>query len=205
MALLPSLLDALASHSFTNIINKQRALPLIMSISESTSNNSRSERRRDETKRQIMGALKDSDDTVSTASSLHKPAEFLVKSLDGSNPDQVKLLIQDLREKVQQQQTALKAEAATGKKEQLGSHFAGMLKIPTKVKKMTVREFNKTHKCDLLQLVTSSMGGKKRVRPISKKDLETPAPTKLPGKAQATPSRTVKRGEALLYVHCIVL
>lgn len=158
---------------------------------------SRSERRRDATKRQIMGAL---DDNSSLAS--NKPAEFLVKDLDGSNAAQVKLLLQDLRDKVLQQQQVLSSEAQTGKKEQLGTHLCGMMKLSTKIKKMTVAEFNEKYKCNLLQLVTSHIGtaGTKRMRPTdNNKDLETPAPTKFAcGKAQATPSRTVARGEAIL-------
>ena len=160
---------------------------------------SRSERRRDATKRQIMGAL---DDNSSHASSCNKPAEFLVKDLDGSNAAQVKLLLQDLRDKVLQQQQILASEAQTGKKEQLGVHLCGMMKLSTKIKKMTVAEFNATYKCNLLDLVTSNMGsaGTKRTRPTNNnnnKDLETPAPTSR-NVVQATPTRTVRRGEAIL-------
>ena len=164
---------------------------------------SRTERRRDATKRQIMGAL-DDDDNKNAATNTHKPAEFLVKSLDGSSASQVKLLLEDLREKVVQQQQVLSAEAQTGKKEQLGSHYSGMMKLPKSIKKMTVREFDQQHKCNLLQLITSvtnnTMTGKKRIRPTTGKDLETPAPMSkvAGGKAITTPSRTVRRGEAIL-------
>lgn len=171
----------------------------------SVNSTSRSERRRDATKRQIMGAL-NNDDASSTASSLHhKPAEFLCKTLEGCNASQVKLLLQDLREKVLHQQQILSAEAQTGKKEQLGAHFAGMMQISSRIKKMTVAEFNQQHQCNLLQLLQvhtlqNNGKGKKRIRTenINKNDLETPAPTKLSSKAQATPSRTVVRGEAIL-------
>jgi len=164
---------------------------------------SRIERRRDAAKRQIMGAL---DDNSSAASSSHKPAEFLVKNLDGSNAAQVKLLLQDLGEKVMQHQQVLAAEAQRGKKEQLGSHLCSMMKLSSGVKKMTVRDFNQQYKCNLIELVTTNstaVGGKKRIRPTNNnndadKDLETPAPVKFPAKAQATPSRTVARGEAIL-------
>lgn len=168
--------------------------------SMSTTSTNRTERRRDATKRQIMGALKDDkNDEHSTASSSHKPAEFLYKSsIDGSNPSQVKLLIEDLREKVIQQQELLKTQAETGKKEQLGSFLCGMVKLSSRNKHQTVKEFNKEHNCNLLEILGNSgvgAAGKKRIRPNL--ELETPAPV-ISKKAQATPSRTVARGEAVL-------
>ena len=162
----------------------------------------RTERRRDATKRQILNAL---DDASSHSS--NKPAEYLVSQLDGTNPAHIQGLIQDLSEKVSQQQHVLSSEAATGKKEQLGTHVLHMMKLSTRVKKMTVRDFNQEYKCNLLESITAiSMGGKKRIRPITttttstttSSELETPAPYKHGRAAQATPSRTVKRGEQVL-------
>jgi len=164
----------------------------------------RTERRRDATKRQILNAL---GDDASCSSNTNKPAEYLVSQLDGTNATHIQNLIQDLSQKVSQQQHALSCEAATGKKEQLGTHVMAMMKLSSKVKKMTVAEFNREYKCNLLEKISSStsMGGnKKRIRPIATNtttEMETPAPHKLTkgaSVAQATPSRTVKRGEQVL-------
>ena len=169
---------------------------------------SRTERRRDATKRQILNAL---DDASSSSCSNHKPAEYLVSHLDGTNASHIQGLIQDLSEKVSRQQNVLVSEAATGKKEQLGTHVIHMMKLSSRVKKMTVREFNQEYKCNLLESIMTTVntaGGKKRIRPItttttttapaSTTELETPAPHRLAKAAQATPSRTVKRGEQVL-------
>jgi hypothetical protein len=169
---------------------------------------SRTERRRDATKRQILNAL---DDASSSSSySNHKPAEYLVSHLDGTNASHIQGLIQDLSKKVSQQQNVLVSEAATGKKEQLGTHVIHMMKLSSRVKKMTVREFNQEYKCNLLESIMTAVntaGGKKRIRPITtttttavstSTELETPAPHRLAKAAEATPSRTVQRGEQVL-------
>ena len=159
---------------------------------------SRTERRQDAAKRQIMGVLQDSNKPIDRASvSTLKPSKFVLdENLDGSKPEQIQLLVDDLKkEMLDRQKSFLTAEAQTGKQEQHHAYCTGMLKISKSIKKMTVREFNKAHNCNLLELISTNTGKK---RPLNK-TMETPAPA-MRGRAAATPTRTVARGEALLYV-----
>ena len=143
-----------------------------------------------------MGILSDdisnSNNNPGRHASTTKPLQFVVpKDLIPTDPHHIRALLEDLQKEVHDRQQLLTAEAQTGKQEQQQAYSCGMLKLSKAVKKMTVRDFNKAHNCNLLELITSRAGKKKR------KDLETPAPTRCKA-AMATPSRTVKRGEAIL-------
>lgn len=156
---------------------------------------SRTERRQEAAKRQIMGVLHECNKPMdSTTFSTLKPSQFVLdENLNGAEPEQIQLLVDDLKkEMLDRQKSFLTAEAQTGKQEQHHAYCTGMLKISKSLKKMTVRDFNKAHNCNLLELLSTNVGKK---RPL--KAMETPAPT-MQGKAAATPSRTVARGEALL-------
>jgi hypothetical protein len=179
-------------------------------MSSSTSSNR--ERRQEAAKRQIMGVLQDESnqqrhdvDSSSSSSaavvSTSKPfgaAPFVLdKDVDGTKPEQIQFMVDDLRKQMLDRQQVLTTEAQTGKQQQTDAYFSGMFKMSKSLKKMTVRDFNEAHNCSLLELLsmTNDVVGKKR--PLVA--METPAPSTMrAGKAAATPSRTVARGEAIL-------
>lgn len=77
---------------------------------------------------------------------------------------------------------------------------AAMVKIPRNVKAMRVGEFNALYKCDILAVIESlpeSAAGKKRDRFETPSQPSTGAGRRIP---LQTPSRTVRKGEMLLYV-----
>lgn len=183
-----SFVDTVYLSSLQNLITYIHEYEVVMSPS-------RTERRQDAAKRQIMGVLHDSNKPIDRASaSTLKPSKFVLDAnLNGAKPEHIQLLVDDLKkEMLDRQKSFLTAEAQTGKQEQHHAYCTGMLKISKSLKKMTVRDFNKAHNCNLLELLTANVGKK---RPL--KATETPAPA-MRGKAAATPTRTVARGEALL-------
>lgn len=150
--------------------------------------------RREAAKRRMQGNF--NDDSSASMANEDSP-------VDGSNPDHVRLLLEDLDAKFQTHLELLNADLFTLKNEQKSVHNTGMMKLPKSIRQMTIREFNQAHSCDILSLLKSkdgvqmmpTNGFKKRDRmPV----LETPAPTKF--RAQQGPGtilRTVRRGEAI--------
>jgi hypothetical protein len=172
------------------------------------------ERRQEAAKRQIMGVLQDEgncnkpanvdrlgDAAALVSTSMSKPLQFvfvLDKNVDGTKPEQVQSIVEDLKQQMLDRQQLLTTETQTGKQQQTDAYFSGMLMVSKSLKKMTVRDFNKTHNCNLLELLSTNVGKK---RPLNA--METPAPTTTTMRgnaaaAAATPSRTVARGEAIL-------
>eukprot|EP00934_Nitzschia_sp_Nitz4_P006275 Nitzschia sp. Nitz4//scaffold68_size99682//28591//29420//NITZ4_004557-RA/size99682-processed-gene-0.16-mRNA-1//1//CDS//3329556572//6265//frame0 len=151
------------------------------------------------TKRQILGALNNPIDTV-----------------DGSNADHVRSLLEDLQTKYNQILAQLQSELAQTKLQQEEALNVGLMKLPKSVRKLTVQEFNQAHQCDLLALLKSKDGvvlplrpeasnsthttlGKKRDLPPG---LETPAPTRAGARgAPMTETRTIRKGEGLFSVN----
>lgn len=162
------------------------------------------ERRQEAAKRQIMGVLQDESNrlhdvdssaaVVSTSKPFRVVPFVLDKDVDGTKPEQIQFMVDDLRKQMLDRQQVLTTEAQTGKQEQTDAYFSGMFKVSKSLKKMTVRDLDKTHNCSLLELLSTNVVGKKR--PLVA--METPAPSTMRGKAAATPSRTVARGEAIL-------
>lgn len=165
--------------------------------------NAQSQYRREAAKRQIMGAWM----AESSKASNHTTTNMNVDSdVDGSNPDHVRLLMEDLQEKFDQHLELLKADLFSAKNQQQEELSMGLLKLPKSIRQMTIREFNQMHSCNLLSLLKRNDG----VMPSSFKKrnfsgtavvAETPAPTRsrnpvAPGSA----IRTARRGEAILYV-----
>lgn len=164
---------------------------------------SRTERRLDATKEKILGTL--DDDGMSSGATKTK-AFLLSDDLNGCNRQQIELLVEDLKQQLSQQIHVLMTESEKGKQEQTQVYFSNMLKLPKNVKKMTIRDFDAAHKCKLLEMITltsstvaTAAAAKKRVRPATITDLETPAPVRRPHdhRLLTTPMRTVKKGEAI--------
>ena len=78
--------------------------------------------------------------------------------VDGSNPDHVRLLVEDLDAKFQTHLELLNADLFSLKNEQKSIHNTGMMKLPKSTRQMTIREFNKVHSCDLLSILKSKDG-----------------------------------------------
>ena len=148
--------------------------------------------RREVAKRRIMGNFKDEATNASTDA-----------SVDGSNPDHVRLLIEDLETKFQQHLELLNADLFSLKKEQEQAHSTGMMKLSKSIRDMKIRDFNQAYSCDLLSLLKSKDGVQKVSGQILKKRerfpvVETPAPNKFRAKQPpGTILRTVRRGETI--------
>ena len=154
--------------------------------------------RREAAKRRMKGNFKEE----SSAS-----ANIDDSPVDGSNPDHVRLLVEDLDAKFQTHLELLSADLFTSKNEQKSVYNTGMMKLPKSIRQMTIREFNQVHSCDLLSILKSKDGVQKMAPAAAdgfkKRDrmppvLETPAPTKF--RAQQAPGtllRTARRGEAI--------
>jgi hypothetical protein len=143
-------------------------------------------------------------------------------SIDGSNADHVKMMIDELEGKFDQIVAFLKSDLDDCKLEQEEALSTGLIKLPKAIRNMTVREFNQQHGCDLLALLKSKDGvvmassasghpksasaaalvdttGKKRDHQMAV--TETPAPRTRPNNNQVgslTALRTARRGEGLL-------
>ena len=81
-------------------------------------------------------------------------------AIDGSNSDHVKLLLEDLKTKYDQMTALLKAELVDTKMQQEEALSAGLMKLPKSIRQMSVREFNRSYKCDILSLLKSKDGVK---------------------------------------------
>jgi len=149
----------------------------------------RHEKIREAAKRQILGVYDENGPNKA--------------NIVGANRDHLSMILEELKAQLDQQVEGLKADYTTGKSKQSQVFTSGMAKLKKNVKHMKVSEFNGLFKCDLITLV-------KRVRddsthnkpPLSKKrdrmETETPAPTHRSQRNMETPSRTVRRGEAML-------
>jgi hypothetical protein len=149
-------------------------------------------RRRDATARRIMKVLGDDTNTANNNSSNPVAEEEWTK-------DDMSLVLQDLEESLHDRLSLLATETSKAKDAQKQVHVKSMVKIRKQVRGMSVRQFNETYGCDLLQILqmsnnSSSSANKKRIRPEAA--LATPAPSK--NKAiPNTASRTVTRGEMI--------
>ena len=125
-------------------------------------------------------------------------------AIDGSNSDHVKLLLEDLKTKYDQMTALLKAELVDTKMQQEEALSAGLMKLPKSIRQMSVREFNRSYKCDILSLLKSKDGVKEvKAMAPKKRDhnivvAETPAPRSRNPTAPNSVLRTARRGEGLL-------
>jgi hypothetical protein len=130
-------------------------------------------------------------------------------SMDGSNPEHVKMLQGDLQTKFNQMLANLKADAEDAKGQQEEALGLGLVKLPKAIRQMSVKEFNETHQCDLLALLKAKDGvmiskgsqylaGNKREH-HNMTVAATPAPTRSRTNPEAPMSvlRTVRKGEGI--------
>mmetsp|Transcript_3132 Transcript_3132/g.4749 ORF Transcript_3132/g.4749 Transcript_3132/m.4749 type:complete len:235 (+) Transcript_3132:120-824(+) len=117
--------------------------------------------------------------------------------------DELELVIQDMQDSLDNRLKILATKATQAKSSQKQHFFKTFVQVHKAIKKMTVAEFNETHGCDLLVLLTEnsskSPSGKKRLRAnqaVNEDKLKTPAPAAARNQAPAT-VRTVKRGERI--------
>ncbi|EEC47609.1 predicted protein [Phaeodactylum tricornutum CCAP 1055/1] len=118
--------------------------------------------------------------------------------IDGTNAAHIASILDDLKSEFQQRLDSLAADLTQSKNKQQQAYASGMVKLPKSIKSMKVSEFNALYKIDLIRAV-------RRVRedhPIVSKNRDrlataTPEPTRRNNRPIETPSRTVRRGEAL--------
>lgn len=132
--------------------------------------------------------------------------------MDGSNPEHVKMLQEDLKTKFNQIIANLKADAEDAKGQQEEALGLGLVKLPKAIRQMSVKEFNQTHQCDLLALLKAKDGvlisKDSQYRDLAGKKREhhnitvaaTPAPTRSRTNPDAPMSvlRTARKGEGIL-------
>jgi hypothetical protein len=153
---------------------------------------------RSATKRQILGGFSNNQ--------TNSPVP-----VDGSNPQHVQMMIKDLEQKYNQMVVSLRTGLEDYHVESEAARSTGLMKIPTAVRNMTVKDFNKKYSCDLLSLLKSKDGVRvsdKKPRSASehagqKRDyqhsvMQTPAPRIRGQEIPATAVRTARRGEGLL-------
>lgn len=129
-----------------------------------------------------------------------------------SNVD-VDSMLAELRHEFEQRITSFKESLEAGKSQQLQVFATSMVTIPKSLKRATIRHVNTLCQCDLIAMVKqiadekgSSVAGKGPSVEVPKDtisggmNLHTPAPARGRGRGDFTPMRTVRRGEALLYV-----
>jgi cell division septum initiation protein DivIVA len=140
------------------------------------------------TKRQILGAWKSGE-----------TSEF-----DGSNAEQVQLLLEDLQAKYDQLVSNLKADLDQHKYQQEETLSTGLVKLPKSIRQMTVSEFNQSHNCDIVAILKSKDGVTTAAAAASipkKREFEAVAAT--PSVRPHNPSnpnsvlRTVAKGEGI--------
>ena len=130
--------------------------------------------------------------------------------IDGTNIHHVRLMIDGMQEKHDQMVAFLKSDLEDNKLEQAECLSTGLIKLSKSVRNMSVRDFNRQYKCDLLALLKSKDGvvlsgaslpaaGKPPTMDINKKRCyETPAPRMQRPAQLNTIMRTARRGEDLL-------
>lgn len=126
-------------------------------------------------------------------------------------------LLEKMEKKLHLKLEETKTDLLTWKEEQLQAHRTGIMKIPKKIRQMTVAEFNQTYNCNILDLLlkgfhttatTNNNNNQQKKNTIpppmcGKRDrmgmMETPAPYRgnRPMRTPATAVRTVRRGEML--------
>jgi hypothetical protein len=152
--------------------------------------------RREAAKRRIMGTFMEEPSNSNTNSANQA-------TVDGSNPDHVRLMIEDLDTKFQQHLELLNADLFRLKKDQKQVHSTGMMKLPKPVRQMTIREFNQMYSCNILSVLKSKDGVKQVARENSFQNrermpvLKTPAPMRARTQAPGTILRTARKGEAI--------
>mmetsp|Transcript_14916 Transcript_14916/g.21342 ORF Transcript_14916/g.21342 Transcript_14916/m.21342 type:complete len:199 (+) Transcript_14916:60-656(+) len=135
---------------------------------------------------------------------------------DGSNQEQVNLLLADLEKFVKTLQENIAIKACEATKEQHQEYFLGMNRLGKSIKNMKIRDFNSQYMDggDIISVVKSKMNNfdinaKKRMHPGNPSgaidgsgnmplNLETPAKYNLSHKTGPTPktiTRTMKKGE----------
>ena len=125
--------------------------------------------------------------------------------IDGTDKDHVRLVIEGLQRRYDQTVADLKSELEDNKLDQGECLSTGIIKISTNVRKLSVRDFNRQYKCNLLALLKSKDGvvlsGNAKPPMLDakkKRTYETPAQAmRRPGQMN-TIMRTVRRGEELL-------
>lgn len=129
-------------------------------------------------------------------------------NIDGSNPEHVTALLDDLKVEFNKQLEALKADVMSAKNMQQQAFASGMVKLPKKDKSLSIAEFDKTYGCDLITIMKNIRDEQVLAqRPASKKrerlenEIKTPAPVRRSHRCgMRTASRTIRRGEKVLYV-----
>ena len=129
--------------------------------------------------------------------------------IDGSNAHHVRLVIDGMQEKYDQIVSDLKSDLEDNKLEQGECLSTGLMKLTKSVRSMSVRDFNRQYKCNLLSLLKSKDGvvlsgssvpasGKPLMMDANKKRCyETPAPNMRRPAQLNTILRTARRGEGL--------
>ena len=121
------------------------------------------------------------------------------ETIDGGNKEHVKELLKDLEEQCNKMKNVLRSELESHKAQQEDAVSVALSRLPKRIQKMTVKEFNQMHGCDLIALIKSKDGVK--VRPTKKREhdavAETPAPTRRNPNAPNSILRTARRGEGL--------
>lgn len=125
--------------------------------------------------------------------------------IDGSKADHVKIVIDGMQEKYDQIVADLKSELEDNKMEQENCLASGLIKLSKNIRNMSVRDFNRQYKCNLLALLKSKDGvvisGQSAPafgKPPQKRCYETPAPNMRRPPQMNTILRTARRGEDLL-------
>ena len=143
------------------------------------------------TKRQILGNFSGQANDSST--------------IDGSKADHVRIVIDGMQEKYDQIVADLKSDLEDNKMEQENCLASGLIKLSKNIRNMSVRDFNRQYKCNLLALLKSKDGvvlsgqnGKPPAMDANKKRCyETPAPSMRRPPQMNTILRTARRGEDL--------
>ena len=179
--------------------------------------------RKENSKRQLFSVLQDStsskavynnnnnnNDNHSYASTATSGLKQISRDVPNVN-DWIKQMEKDLEKRIE----GIVESSRQCKRVVHEAHYRGMCQISKAAKKMTVREFNAMHECNLLDMMIRNEAGVVVVVDAAndnttktttttaaafntkkRKDLETPAP-KVRGGVPLTVSRTVRRGEVL--------
>jgi hypothetical protein len=151
------------------------------------------------TKRNMMGAFAPGPGESSTASSFSNSSSMMI---DGADPETVRLLFEDIKAKLDKKLEVLETSLMTAQQKITNEYSMQMVKLPKSVKQMTIRDFNKNHGCNLLEIlrrsdgvVVSTSSLKRSLPPVA----ETPAPrSRTQQQVPGSILRTVKRGEQVL-------
>jgi hypothetical protein len=126
--------------------------------------------------------------------------EYPSVQVDGTNPEHIKCLLEDLAIRRDQIVAILKTELVDNKLQQEEALAAGLIKLPKAIRQMTVRDFNQSHGCDILAILKSKDGvqlAAPKKMDVDTRILETPAPRPRNANAPNSILRTARRGEGL--------